>query len=246
VSYEDLIRISTPEGVDLELILAGLGSRMAAGLLDGAIRTAAYVIIIIVFGVLAATGRGSAALLAGVLGPVFLLSEVGYYIAFEVFGSGRTPGKRALGLRVVKLGGQPVDFRTSAVRNIVRLIDGILTVYVAGIVSILFTARNQRLGDLAAGTIVVREQRADASAPRASTDKATARLGSWDVSAVSPDEIATVRRFLERRDGLAEPARDRIARDLFERLRSKVAGAPVRIEPETFLESLVRAKAMRR
>src|SRR5206468_11279553 len=99
-------------------------------------------------------------LIAGLFVAGFLV-YFGYDVAFETLASGRTPGKRAAGLRVVRLGGEPVGFVASAVRNLGRLVDmqpGLL--YAVGAATILFSRHNQRLGDLAAGTLVVRERRA--------------------------------------------------------------------------------------
>ena len=83
----------------------------------------------------------------------------GYDVAFEVLANGRTPGKRWTGLRVLRDDGRPVDLLSSAIRNVVRLVDGLPLSYLPAMVSILVTQRNQRLGDLAASTIVVREPR---------------------------------------------------------------------------------------
>jgi uncharacterized RDD family membrane protein YckC len=85
---------------------------------------------------------------------------VGYDVAFEVLASGRTPGKRLTGLRVVLENGGPVTFPASAVRNVLRLIDLLPGTYLVGIASILVSSRNQRLGDHAAGTLVVRDRKA--------------------------------------------------------------------------------------
>jgi hypothetical protein len=169
-------------------------------------------------------------------------------VAFETLASGRTPGKRAAGLRVVRLGGEPVGFMGSAVRNLLRLIDmqpGIL--YAVGAVTILFSRRNQRLGDLAAGTLVVRERRAPLPTPRPPvTDFAVAdRYAAWDVSSVTSFELVTVRRFLERRWELDPAARGRLGWELAERLRPKVVGASPGLHPEQFLEALAEAKASR-
>ena len=82
-----------------------------------------------------------------------------YDVAFEVLAGGRTPGKRWNGLRVVRTGGQPVGFVSSTIRNLLRVVDLLPGFYLVGIVSILVTKRNQRVGDLAAGTIVARAPR---------------------------------------------------------------------------------------
>jgi hypothetical protein len=176
-------------------------------------------------------------------------------VLFETLASGRTPGKRWTGLRVVRLDGGPVTFTTSAVRNLLRLVDGLLG-YAVGVVAILVSVRNQRLGDLAAGTLVVVERRAPergrergaafagapSPAPRGPTP---GELLTWDISSVTADDLVTVRRFLERRPELTAEARARLARDFAHRLRPKVAGAPDDLHPETFLEHLAAAKAAR-
>ena len=240
--YEDVISIDTPEGVPLELTLAGVGSRFSAALIDGFIQGVTLVVIGVLVGVAGSSGPVVAiGLISGFL--VFF----GYDVLFETKASGRTPGKRVTGLRVVRVGGGPVDFRTSAVRNLLRIIDLLPGTYLVGIITILASRRNQRLGDLAAGTLVLREVKA--SVPVAPVGAPAAELvesvGDWDVSAVTAEEMATVRRFLERRPGLTPQARARLAGELAGRLLPKVVGPPERVAPEHFLEQLVAAKAAR-
>ena len=156
MQYEERTRIATPEGVELELVLAGLASRFIAELFDGALillMLAATIALAVLVG-----GAGGFVLVSIALGGVLLIS-VAYNVAFEVLAAGRTPGKRWTGLRVVMEGGEPIGFRASAIRNLIRLIEGLPLWYVPAIVSILVTKRNQRLGDLAANTLVVREPR---------------------------------------------------------------------------------------
>jgi len=245
VTYEDRLSIPTPEGVDLELVLAGLGSRLVASLVDYVVKGA----ILIALWVIGATigGGDAGGFLVAVLLVGSFLVWFGYDVAFETLASGRTPGKRVAGLRVVRLGGEPVGFLASAVRNLLRLVDSLPGIYAVGAVCILFSARNQRLGDLAAGTLVVRERRAPLPAAGAPVpDFAVAdRYAAWDVSGITPFELVTVRRFLERRGQLDPAARGRLGWELAERLRPKVAGAPPDLQPEQFLEALAEAKASR-
>jgi len=246
VSYEDRLWIPTPEGVELELVLAGLGSRLVAGVVDYLIRGAILLALVIIgFAAVGDDGAGGF-LVAGLFVAGFLV-YFGYDVAFETLASGRTPGKRAAGLRVVRLGGEPVGFLASAVRNLLRLVDGLPGIYAVGAASVLFSRRNQRLGDLAAGTLVVRERRAPPPLARpAAPDFAVAdRYAAWDVSGVTSFELVTVRRFLERRWQLDPTARGRLGWELAERLRPKVAGAPPDLHPEQFLEALAEAKASR-
>lgn len=258
LAYEDRITISTPEGIELELPLAGLGSRFVAALLDGIIKGAVIVAVLLGVAALGARpGQGplpdapSDGVALGALALFFVFAFVvnfGYDVLFETLASGRTPGKRWTGLRVVRLDGGSVTFTTAAVRNLVRLVDGLFG-YAVGVVAILVSPRNQRLGDVAAGTVVVREKGAEATRRRpaypAGEHLSSADLSAWDVTQVSAEDIVTVRHFLERRAELTPEARTRLARDFALRLRSKVAGAPEGLDPEAFLERLAAAKAAR-
>jgi uncharacterized RDD family membrane protein YckC len=255
VQYEDKLTISTPEGIDVELTLAGVGSRFAARLLDELIRGAALLVILLVLGfpvgalIGSLSDRGSsvlAAVVSIVVGLFAFALLFGYDVFFEVYASGRSPGKRATGLRVVQSAGEPVGFRASVIRNLIRLVDFLPTAYAVGAISILVTPRNQRLGDLAAGTLVVRETKAAATGLTYHTPAfADASLATWDVSAVDQDDLSAVNGFLDRRVTLAPEARSRLAHDLESALRPKVAGAPTGMHPEIFLEKLAAAKAAR-
>lgn len=169
-----------------------------------------------------------------------------YPIAFEVLASGRTPGKRISHLRVVRDSGIPVDLPASAIRNLIRVLDGPLLGYLPTVISIALTSRNQRPGDIAAGTLVIRESPAMAAAAATAGAPAPAPDPPWDTSAITPQELAAVRRFLERRPALERTARRELAVRLADGLRPKITGAPPRNDPELFLETLVQIKASRR
>ena len=249
VELEDRLTITTPEGVELDLQLAGLGARYIAQVVDLAIKVAAIGLTALVL--LAAGLTGLAIFL-----PAFFLIQYGYDVVFETFAGGRTPGKMAARLRVVRTGGEPVDFASSAIRNILRVVDGIPFSYVPGIVSILVTKRNQRLGDLAAGTIVIHEERPlpgpppvwgpPGWGPPQAPPPQPGWGPTWDVSAVSASDAAAVRSFLERRWTIDVRARGALAQQLAEALWPKVAGAPGGLPPEAFLEQLAQQKASRR
>ena len=106
---------------------------------------------------------GYAILIALAVLAIFMLF-FGYFIAFEWLWNGRTPGKRALGIRVMRDGGFPVDFTSSLIRNVVRILEFGLAFYAISALSTLLSPQNRRLGDFAAGTIVVRDRFADAQA----------------------------------------------------------------------------------
>jgi uncharacterized RDD family membrane protein YckC len=239
--FEDRLAISTPEGVEVELTLAGIGSRFIAGGIDFAIQILTLVALAIV---LNQFGAGGAAILSSLTFALIFF----YDVLFEVLGRGRTPGKRVTGLRVVRSGGRPITFVRSALRNILRVIDIMPGFYAVGMTAIFVTRRNQRVGDLAAGSLVVRERHGDRGT-QAVPAPLTADPGpaaGWDVSGVGQADVAAVRTFLERREQLDATPRGALAADLAGRLRPLVRGAAGDLADERFLELLVAAKAARR
>jgi uncharacterized RDD family membrane protein YckC len=248
--YQDRLVIATPEGVELALDLAGLGSRFTAGVIDLALKT----VVVIGLVLLARRLSGLAANIA--LAALPLLVYIGYDILFETLGAGRTPGKRATGLRVLRADGGAEDAVASLIRNVLRLIDGLPLSYVPGIVSILVTKRNQRLGDLAAGTIVVRERQGGRrptepgaepafAAVAAAEERSPAVSGApagYDLGGLTDADAGAVRAFLDRRDRLDDVARRDVAARLADALRPKVAGPFDGLDAERFLEAVDTAR----
>ena len=153
---DDLI-VSTPERVSFQYPVAGLGSRFLAQVIDMAVLVAIFVVLLLGANALgAATGDRRLALLIVLLVSFVLL--FGYFWALEAIWSGQTLGKRALRLRVVGDQGEPLRFSQAAIRNLVRIVDFLPVGYAIGIITIFSNVRNKRLGDLAAGTLVVRER----------------------------------------------------------------------------------------
>ena len=237
--FEDRLTIETPEGVPLELTLAGVGSRFASALLDYLIQAVILVALALVLSYGGGFSPGTSTLAAAVWTVGFFAVFWGYDVGFEVLNSGRTPGKALSGLRVVRESGAPVTFGTSAVRNVLRIVDIIPGNYLVGMGSILATRRNQRLGDLAAGTLVVREAR---KLPPEVLISPSVQAPAWDTSAIDRQELDAVASFLARRGELAAGARIQIAAELAGRLRPKVGGAIAGDGDEMFLERLVAAK----
>ncbi|WP_281886448.1 RDD family protein [Paenibacillus sp. YYML68] len=195
--------IVTPEHVQLQLRTAGLGSRTAAQLLDLLVLAVLFaavslvvgiVLMVVGTGVAKALGDYAAALLI-VLG--FLLTG-GYFAISEYYMGGQTWGKRRLGLRVVLENGQPLTWLASIIRNFFRLIDFLPSFYFLGTVWIFLHKKDKRLGDVAAGTIVVQDMRWDKLTQRRRMER---WLQKWRAEE-RPELILTdsMRRRFERED----------------------------------------------
>ncbi len=239
--YHDRLSITTTEGVAVELQLAGLGSRFTATLLDLLLKGVVLGLLALIASILGDLGLA-------LLAPLSLVVYLGYDILFETRSGGQTPGKRRTGLRVLRDDGHPVDLTASTIRNLMRLIDGLPLSYVPGMVSILLTRRGQRLGDLTAGTIVVREHRDRSPAPVRSPPPPLGRAAepaTLDTTAISESDLATARGFLERRADLDPATRGDLARRLAAALISKVAGELPPTGDEALIEHVVAAATRR-
>lgn len=238
--------VVTPEAVLLELRPAGLGSRMLALGLDLLLQFGALWVLLVGW---LATGQSSetAAVVASLV-IVFLIT-FGYPVVMETLW-GRSLGKLALGLRVITTEGGPVRFRHAAIRSLLFVVDfwippGGLT----GVTCVLVTRRSQRLGDLAAGTIVVRSgRRAERTVPVWFTPppghEAYAR--HLDVSPLRPRQYQLVRRFLLRTAELSPSARWELANRLAAGVAVATGGTvPTGMHPETYLRCVVAAHQQR-
>ena len=145
---DTLYHIEIPEGVDLHAELAGLTTRALAFTLDFSIRAFLLLILLIALTFLEAAGMG-------VWLIVFFFLEWFYPVFFEIYRDGQTPGKKWLGIKVVSQDITPVKFQASLIRNLLRAVDFLPICYVFGIASVVISGRFQRLGDLAAGTLVI-------------------------------------------------------------------------------------------
>ncbi|MFK8028674.1 MAG: RDD family protein [Gammaproteobacteria bacterium] len=150
------IHLQTPEGIELALTPAGLLPRGLAWLLDTLIKVVLYIAADLIFvNVLSVLGDG---LLLIVMFVLFWL----YNVLFEVFYYGQTPGKKVMGIRVMRSNGAPVKFTASLLRNLIRVVDFLPFAYLIGILSTLFTKSFSRLGDLVADTVVAYDETAGA------------------------------------------------------------------------------------
>jgi uncharacterized RDD family membrane protein YckC len=231
-------QIVNPEAVPLSLDLAGLGSRMIALIIDLLIQTA--VLLPMGIAVAAAGGQGSTALTIALI-VTFFVVWFGYFPFFEGIWNGRTPGKRAQSLRVVRDDGHPVSLGPVLVRNILRLVDQLPTFYVVGVVSILVTRRSQRLGDLAAGTVVIREHRRAAPQPMELSEGEHGLAAGIDASGLTERDYELIRSFLQRQN-LDPHVRQSLARDVVATISPRVGRPPAPgADEEEFLRAVVAA-----
>jgi uncharacterized RDD family membrane protein YckC len=167
MTWASEIRIETPEQIDFNLEVAGPGSRCVAQLIDWAIKWLVVGLLALLEFLVIAIARGMDGLESGIgrnlylaiLGIVAFLFFYGYDIYYEGLRNGQTPGKRLCGLRVLRDNGAPIDAQAAAVRNLVSIADFLPLCYVLGGVVMMLNGRAQRLGDLAAGTIVIRDRK---------------------------------------------------------------------------------------
>ena len=231
-------RTVTPEAVTISLDVAGLGSRMIASLIDSSIQLA--IAVPIVLGIGAGNLSGSVELV--VLSLILFLLFWGYYPIFELIWQGQTPGKRAQRLRVIRTDGQPAGGAAIMVRNLIRILDVFLLPFLA-VISMIVTARAQRLGDLAAGTLVVREARF--TAPRSVASATRPDLPAVDATGLSERDYDVIRSFLARRGSLDPTARWQLAAQLASAIRGRVGSLPDGLADETLLEAVAQSYRQR-
>ena len=248
---EDRIQVDTPEQIALEFPLAGIGSRFMAIALDTLIQLLLYFA-----GIFAMIGVAKLApnlpLSLNWLPVSWLPALVilflfcvywGYFAVFEIFWNGKTPGKHMAGIRVLKDNGRALNVYEIIGRNLMRAIDWLPFLYVVGIVTVMISRRNQRLGDFLVGSIVVHDKRSEELLPvwSPSAEKVASdpQLGK-----LSPEELVLIETYLQRRLTLDFAVRDATALQIANRITAKtgVQRAPDR-SLDDFLENV--AKQMR-
>jgi uncharacterized RDD family membrane protein YckC len=230
----DRDQIETPENVLLARPLAGVGSRGIAVLIDSLLLAGLFVLIYVVLwiGGLVGLSRFEAAETAGIVLAIigtFLVFWF-YFVFFEIRLNGQTPGKRAVGIRVTTDHGAPAGFTEVVIRNLLRPVDAI-AFYGLGIVVMFISSRQQRLGDLAAGTVVVSEQRREYSArsdrrkDRRSWDMATT-AEALQATGLKPEEYAALNQYWKRRREFSTAARRRVLPKLLGPVLERRTDAP--------------------
>ncbi len=230
--------IITPEAVVLELETAGVASRMWAGAVDLAIQIAVLMLLVSVMAGVSGAADGSGADTAMAIAVALVL--MGYPVLFETLMRGRTPGKRIFGLRAVTLEGAPIRLRHAVLRMMGGLVDRFLPpLGVTGTLMVLGTARHQRVGDLMAGTIVIRDPDRTRLPPAVwfpVPQGYEQYAASIDPTALTDAQYTVVRSFLMRNRELTPEARYALAVDLAERVAARVHHRwTPEIHPEAYL-----------
>jgi uncharacterized RDD family membrane protein YckC len=247
---DDRYTIDTPENIEFAYDIAGIGSRFLAAIIDSLLIVVAEVIVLLAGALISSTidsrsGAASSILVAigALVGFVILW---GYYIAFELLWNGQSPGKRAIGLRVVREGGRPITFVGSAIRNLIRVVDFLPVFYGIGVVVMFVDQRARRLGDLAGGTLVVKERRgvtlesltahsAVPPPPAALPGEPAPQPTLPNIDVLNDQDYNLVQEFLRRRHELGRDARLRLAAQLAGGLQARL-GLPPGGDAERFLQ----------
>ena len=235
--------IVTPQGVVLDLEVAGIGYRTASRFID------LVALLALILGVAALVFRFFDSTAANISFLIFVfVSFFGYPVVAETYWRGLTLGKKMLGLRIVTLEGGPIGFREAFIRSLFQLID-IGTLGIAALLSALSTDRSQRLGDLAAGTFAIRDQQSIAHVPAVAFTPpmgTEAMVASLDVSKLRPEQERVIRSFLLRVGELSGASRlslgDRLAASTAELLGHNVETIG---SSETYLVSVMAARQLR-
>ncbi|MBI3651671.1 MAG: RDD family protein [Acidobacteria bacterium] len=250
---DDELLIETPERVELHYILANIGNRFLAAAIDHLIQALLVVVLFLGLGLIADWHFGAtfntwiAALAVLILFAIYW----GYFVLFETFWSGQTPGKRIMKLRVVREDGRPIRFFEAFIRNLLRIIDILPPFsYAIGVTTIIFSPRSKRIGDLVAGTVVVKERAAEApslddiirlsESEAKKLQRAAPAPFKANTRLLSDRELQAVETFLNRRYELNEPNRSMLAARIAQAVVVKLNLTHLQLPPEIVLEEIER------
>jgi len=251
-SLEKEVMVEGAENVAISFKLAGLGSRIMAGILDYLIQLIPVMFLTFMVFIIASYGATSGRdmfsvsslyIISALIMVLSFLIYWGYFIIFELIWQGQTPGKKVMKIKVIRDDGRPLNFMSSFLRNILRVLDMLPFYYLAGLVSAFFHYREKRLGDLVGGTIVVKTP--DVFPGRVLFKKYTR---SPEVQKEFPGlekqlyhldakETELLRDYLRRRYEMEIWPRKRFSRELAEHFAARL-GYPVPRNSENFLEEL--------
>ncbi len=246
---DDLYTIDTPENIEFAYDIAGIGSRFVAALIDSFLIVIAEIIVFLVAGLVEAqlgvftNSNASESVIAALASLLAFVILWGYYIVFEMVWNGQSIGKRVIALRVVRDGGRPITFVSSAIRNLIRIVDFLPSFYGVGVITMFVDPRARRLGDLAAGTLVVKERRAVSLESLTSEINVMPAMRPGDstqpslpnIELLNDRDYELVQEFLARRGELGREARARLGSQLASGVQARL-GLPQGGDAEQFLQ----------
>lgn len=255
----DLLRIDTPENVTFDYDVAGIGSRFLAALVDTLLIVLLDVTVVgaafLLNNAVQLLGAEDSTWLIAILSMIAFVFFWGYYIFFEIYWNGQTPGKRLVKIRVIRLDGTPVTPAEVVIRNLLRVIDLLPVAYAVGVVCMFINDKSRRLGDLAAGTLVIHERNAaaliEADSARQKTLAAVTATGEapedFPLERLSERDMQMMEDYLLRRANLAN--RPQLAAHILSSLYSHL-GLPAESIPnreaDDVLAAIYRAARSRR
>lgn len=246
MKFLNRVKSQTPESVELEFILAGIGNRTQALTIDYLIWGLTLFVLLVTWGFLFSqiTWLQSElirswfwAIQLSILFSVY----IGYFVLFETWWHGQTPGKRYVKIRVIRDDGRNVGLQQSLLRALLRPIDDILYL---GLLLIVFTPQEKRLGDWVAGTISIQEGQAVSDRPimlsPAATDLSSRLMEIGRIDALTPDEFGTLRKYFYRYPALTPTAKAQVSDRLAQRLlaRIELADRPPTIDAHLLIEAV--------
>lgn len=223
---QDYDLIETPENVELQRRLAGIGTRFIAGLMDTLLIALMYIVLLLSFltlgiNIISKVGISDALemWMLAIMIFIFFLIYWGYFVFFEMWTNGQSPGKKYLKIRVVMLEGGGISLNSIAIRNLLRVVDSLGLYAVAGI-AMFVTKKVQRLGDLAAGTVVISEEIPDYSArydkKKRVLDNEAITSTVLEATGLKPEEYRLLHNYWLRREELTIEARSQILPQLLQ------------------------------
>ncbi|MEO6119678.1 MAG: RDD family protein [Terriglobales bacterium] len=240
------LTIETPEHVELEFHIAGIGSRFMAFAIDSLYQFIGYFLVVLVM----IFASGTVGKIFGKLGENWSVAIAiilgfslywGYFAFFEAIWKGQTPGKRSVGIRVVKDSGRPINTFEAISRNLLRSIDQLPGVYVFGLICMVVSKENRRIGDYVAGTVVVHERSAELIDPDLQ-ELTGARVPALATDALTATDLELMETFLHRRLSLTLEVRQKMAAQISTFVADKLGTGP---EPgqsaEDYLSAVARA-----
>ncbi|GAP97459.1 RDD family protein [Leptolyngbya sp. NIES-2104] len=248
MSLFNRIKIRTPESVELEFTLAGIGNRTIALVVDYLIWGAVLIGLLIFWGLLSVqlerylpNNRSIELWISAISLLISFTVYTGYFVIFETLWRGQTPGKRYSKIRVIRDDGQPAGVTQAILRALIRPIDD---TFFIGLLLIVLTKREKRLGDLIAGTLVIQEERSIISSNFAISPEAESLadelLATQRLNTLLPDDFAVIREYLQRRSMLDTKAKTDLSLKLARQTKDLLGmqELPYQMTPDLFLEAI--------